>query len=143
MWCRSPVTRAEPLHLFIYSSPIQAMRNSKETGIIIWMYCKTGVLLMNVQRLYGSIVHLINSSGRRELNVLRLHTSKSWMLFKMWFSMLRPIFFCAKNISWDNNGSQWENGICHIHIQLHTTLSEKQRMRKQGAGLYSIHPYFS
>lgn len=67
----------EALYLLIYSSPIQAVRNSKEIGIISWMYCNAGVFLMSVQRLYESIVHLINSSGRRELNVLKLHTSKS------------------------------------------------------------------
>lgn len=48
---------------------------------------------MNVQRLCGSIVHLINSSGRRELNVLKQDTSKNSMLFKMQFSGWRPIFF--------------------------------------------------
>lgn len=35
------------------------------------------LLLMNVQRLYGSIVRLINSSGRSELNVLMPHISKA------------------------------------------------------------------
>lgn len=101
--------------VLIYLSPIQPVGNSKETGIVSWMYCNAGVPLMNVQRLYGSIVHLINSPCRKELNVLRLHTSKSWTLFKMWFAVLRLIFFWSKH-TWDNNGSQWENGICHINI---------------------------
>lgn len=87
---------AEPLYLLIHSSPIQAVGNSKEIGRIRWMYCNAVVLLTNAQRLHGSIVHLINSSGRGELNVLKLHTSKSWMLFKMWFFCVEDSFFLGQ-----------------------------------------------
>lgn len=69
----SPVTATEPTYIFkSHAGSRKFQRQGQNQSDVLY----SGVLLMNVQRLYGSIVHLINSSGRSELNVLMLHTSK-------------------------------------------------------------------
>lgn len=69
----SPVTATDPTYIFkSHPGSGKFQRHGHNQSDVLY----TAVLLMNVQRLYGSIVRLINSSGRSELNVPVLHTRK-------------------------------------------------------------------